>query len=95
MKRINFKQISVETSIDVFETQDLRKPIGEALHKKATNLAMDELARSIFKSDGPVEIEDADFAEMMSSLEGLFYLFIIQGIANSAENVESGVIIEE
>lgn len=95
MKRINFKEISVETSIDVFQKQDLAKQVGEALHKKATTLALDELARKIFKSTGPIELEDNEFTEMMAALDGVFYLFFIQGIANSAEDFQPTEIMEE
>lgn len=88
MKQINFKQINVETSIGVFEPKDIAKEIGEVLHKRAANLAMDELARRIFNSEADIMIEDADFAEMMSLLDGIILFMVIQAIADNAKEVK-------
>jgi len=88
MKRINFKAINVEASIDVFEERDLSKEIGNLLHQKAPNIGMDELARRIYHSEGDMDMEDADFAEMMSLLDGLIVFRAKQAIAAAAKDFQ-------
>lgn len=87
MKRINFKKINVEVSIDKFQEQDLAHQVGEILHRKATGLAMDELARKIFRSEGEIELSDSEFNDVLAALDEVFYYFMIQGVEKSAVNV--------
>lgn len=56
MKRVNFKEVKIETSIDNFEVVDLRKEIGNAIYKRAESVSQDDLARRIFHSEGEVEM---------------------------------------
>ncbi len=88
MKKINFKEIKVETEVDVFETYDLRKEVGNLLFKQATNLAMDELARKIFKSEGEIKISDDDFKEMIEALRTVIVFRALRAIEGGAKEVK-------
>lgn len=85
MKQVNFKTVKVETSIDNFEVVDLRKEIGNALYKRAESVTQDDLARKIFHSDGPVDIEDQDYAEMMQVIEKSFVRYVHVAITNAVK----------
>lgn len=86
MKQINFKAVKVETSIDNFEVVDLRKEIGNALYKRAESVTQDDLARKIFHSDGPVEIEDQDYKEMMQVIEKSFVRYVHVAISKCVKS---------
>lgn len=80
MKQVNFKELNVETEIDNFQTIDLRKEIGNKVHQQAVTIPMDELARTIFHSEGPVCIEDEDYGMMMSVISNSFSLIVRQAV---------------
>lgn len=80
MKRVNFKELSVEVEIDVYETMDLRKEIGNTMHRQAVTIPMDELARKIYHSDSPVDIENEEYGLMMSIISKSFALIVLQAI---------------
>ncbi|GEM_PF-762223 len=88
MKKINFKEIQIETEVDVFQTYDLRKEVGNLLFKQATNLAMDELSRRIFKSEGEITIEDDDFTELLEALKTVIVYRALRAIENAAKDIE-------
>lgn len=80
MKRVNFKELSVEIEIDVYETMDFRKEIGNAIHRQAVTIPMDELARKIYHSNEPVDIEDEEYGLMISVLSKSFSLMLYQAV---------------
>lgn len=80
MKQVNFKELNVETEIDNFQTIDLRKEIGNKLHQHAVTIPMDELARKIYHSEEPVDIEDEDYGMMMSVISNSFSLIVRQAV---------------
>lgn len=86
MKQVNFKEVKVETSIDNFEVVDLRKEIGNALYKRAESVSQDDLARKIYHSEGEVEIEDQDYAEMMQVIEKSFVRYVHVAISQTVKN---------
>jgi hypothetical protein len=88
MKRINFKEITVEVEIGDFHPQDFRKVIGNALFSQAQSIEMDFLARSIHASDGEIDIPDESFSEMMALLSGLLYYRVKKAIEGSVVNVD-------
>lgn len=94
MKRVNFKAVKVETSIDNFEIVDLRKDIGNALYKRAESVSQDDLARRIYHTEGEIEIEDQDFSEMMQIIEKSFVRYIHVAISNAVKNVDDKVLDE-
>lgn len=77
MVRINFKEMNAETSVDSFETIDLRKELGNILFKKATDIPLFDLSRKIYHSEGEMEVEDALFAailEILSEIKSAIYI---------------------
>lgn len=80
MKEVNFKELNVETEIDNFQTIDLRKEIGNKIHQRAVTIPIDELARKIYHSEDPVDIEDEDYGLMMSIISDSFSLIVKQAV---------------
>ena len=56
MKQVNFKELNVEVGIDQYQNHDLRKEIGNALHRASESVPMSELARNIYYSEGDIKI---------------------------------------
>lgn len=89
MKQVNFKELNVEVAIDQFKPCDLRKDIGNALHRASESVPMSDLARKIYYSEGAIEIPDEEFDEMMKLIKLGFKKFVLDGIAHSATEVEA------
>lgn len=83
MKQVNFKELSVEIEIDQYQTLDFRKEVGNAIHRQAVTIPVDELARKIYHSDGPIEIDDEDYEMMKAIISKSFALIILQAIERS------------
>lgn len=58
-KTFDFRKVSMEVEIGVFQEVDLRRPFGNAIHQNTDDIGIDEIARKIFKED-TVEISDED-----------------------------------
>ena len=83
MKQVNFKELNVEVGIDQYQNHDLRKEIGNTLHRASESVPMSELARNIYYSEGDIKIPDEEFDEMMKLINQnmiCFELFIIFSI---------------
>ena len=83
MKQVNFKELSVETGIDNFESVDLRQGIGNAIHRQATNVPMSELARKIYYYESPFAIDEEDYAMMLAVLEKSFPMIVSEAVKRS------------
>lgn len=83
MKQVNFKELNVEVEIDQYQALDFRKEVGNAIHRQAVTIPMDELARKIYHSDGPVEIENEDYEMMKAIVSKSFALIILQAVERS------------
>lgn len=57
MKKINFKNLNVETTIDQFDTFDISKEIGNFIFANTTDIAISDLGKEIYYN-GKVEISD-------------------------------------
>lgn len=89
MKQVNFKELNVEIGIDEFEKMDMRKEIGNAIHRQAITVPMADLARKIYHSEESVMISDEDYGIMLSIVSKSFALIISKAIERStAETVE-------
>lgn len=84
MKQLNFKQLNVEVGIDQYQKHDLRKEIGNALHRASESVPMSDLARNIYYSEGDIEIPDEEFDEMMKLIKPGFKRFVLDSIVRSA-----------
>lgn len=89
MKQVNFKELNVEVGIDQYQNHDLRKEIGNALHRASENVPMSELARNIYYSEGDIKIPDEEFDEMMKLIKPGFKRFVLDSIVRSATEVET------
>ena len=85
---IDFTKLNVETRIDCFDVLDLHEVVGEAVFAGAATLAIDELARRIYKSDGPVKMTDQEYQGMLQALDGQLAFRVIQAIRRQAEGAE-------
>ena len=89
MKQVNFKELNVEVGIDQYQNHDLRKEIGNALHRASESVPMSELARNIHYSEGDIKIPDEEFDEMMKLIKPGFKRFVLDSIVRSATEVET------
>jgi hypothetical protein len=56
--KANFKQISVEVAFDVFQELDIAKQVGNFIHANTSDIGLDDIARTIYHSEGEVDIPD-------------------------------------
>ena len=84
MKKVNFKNLEVEVEISKFETMDLRKQLGNAIHREAMTVPMSELAKRIYYSEDYIEIDEEDYNSMVEILSRLFKRFVIEAIEVSS-----------
>nr|DAS57026.1 MAG TPA: hypothetical protein [Caudoviricetes sp.] len=89
MKQVNFKELNVEVGIDQYQNHDLRKEIGNTLHRASESVPMSELARNIYYSEGDIKIPDEEFDEMMKLIKPGFKRFVLDSIVRSATEVET------
>ena len=85
---IDFTKLNVETRIDCFDFLDLHEVVGEVVFASAGTLAIDELARRIYKSNGPVEMTDQEYQGMLQALDGQLAFRVIQAIRRQAEGAD-------
>lgn len=88
MKRINFKELNVEISIDSFENMDGRQEIGNTLHRASESVPMSDLAKKIYYSEGPIDITDKDYEEMMRLICRGLKKFVIDALLRSTLDVK-------
>lgn len=88
MKAVNFKELSIETSIDEYEVLDLRKEVGNTIHRHAMSVPLSELARKIYYSEGAVSIADEDYSVMISIIEKSFIVPVSKAIKESTREIE-------
>lgn len=72
--KVDFSKVEVEVLIDEFKELDLRKELGNALHLEAQTIPVDDLARTIYYSEGEVEIPEnciEEFKKIVSALSPL------------------------
>ena len=66
-KVYDFRKVSMEVEIGVFQEFDLRRVLGNAIHQNTDDIGIDEVARKIFKED-TVEISDEDVKVLLLML---------------------------
>ena len=54
---LDFRKCMLEQNIGEWTETDLSKPVGNAIHKGAEDIGIDEIARKIYH-DGMVEVEE-------------------------------------
>ena len=77
---IDFTKLNVETRIDCFDILYIHVVVGEVVFASAGTLAVDELARRIFKTEGPVEMTEKEYNDVLQSINGKLAFRIIQAI---------------
>lgn len=88
MKQVNFKELNVEVEIDQFQQMDLRADIGNSIHRQAVTIPMADLARKIFHSEGPVDMDDENYNMLISVLERSFALLISAAVKRDTIEIE-------
>lgn len=87
MKRVNFKELEIEETFDDFVKVDVRKQIGNLIHRESSTIPMSDLARKIYYSEGEIEISEEDFVEMLKLLSALrVKRIVIDAISKCNEN---------
>lgn len=88
MKQVNFKELNVEFEIDKFQQMDMRKDIGNSIHRQAVTIPMSDLARKIYHSEEPVEMDEENYNMMISVLERSFALLISAAVKRDTIEIE-------
>ena len=87
--KANFKNISVEVEIDEFKELDLAKDLGNYIHTNTNDIGLDDTARSIYHSDGEMEVDDIhaqQIIEMIKGYECKFLAGVKRAIINELTN---------
>lgn len=93
--KINFKELNVEAEIGTFIPYDLRKEIGNSLHRASESVPMSDLARKIYYSEDAIEISGEDFKTMLALLRTAFKKFVVDAIIKAGEESETNKNEEE
>lgn len=93
--KINFKELNVEARIDTFILYDLRKEIGNSLHRASESVPMSDLARKIYYSEDAIEISGEDFKTMLALLRTAVKKFVVDAIIKAGEESETNKNEEE
>ncbi len=77
MKKINFAEVKVATSIkkEDYRVEDMREQLADSMYKNATKIGYMALAMKIYKSEGEVELNDKEVALLKEFCAG-FPLFV-------------------
>ena len=87
--KANFKNISVEVSFDEYRELDLAKELGNYIHTNTNDIGLDDTARSIYHSDGEMEVDDIhaqQIIEMIKGYECKFLAGVKRAIINELTN---------
>lgn len=66
MKKIDFSKVTVELKFGQPETLDMRHELGNVINQSTHDIAVADLARKIYYSEGPVEIPAGQLAPLVS-----------------------------
>ena len=84
MKKVNFKEMSIQLT---FEGQpvvmDVRKTVGNTIRQNTADIGLDELARTIYFSEGEVEIPDEYIPAILRISSACFTVPMQQAISES------------
>ena len=84
MKKVNFKELSIQLT---FEGQpvvmDVRKTVGNTIRQNTADIGLDELARTIYFSEGEVEIPDEYIPAILRISSTCFTVPMQQAISES------------
>lgn len=77
MKKINFTEVKVATSIkkDDFKVEDMRETLADAMYKNASKIGYMSLAMKIYNSKGEVELDEKETQLLKEFCQG-FPLFV-------------------
>lgn len=67
MKKIDFRKVMIEMNFGSPEVVDVRQLLGNNINQRTGDIALADLARKIYYSDGPVEIP-AEFIEPITAI---------------------------
>ena len=87
--KANFKNISVEVAFDEFKELDLAKELGNYIHTNTNDIGLDDTARSIYHSDGEMEVDDIhaqQIIDMVRSRDCVFLAGVKRAIINELTN---------
>ena len=87
--KANFKNISVEVAFDEYRELDLAKELGNYIHTNTNDIGLDDTARSIYHSDGEMEVDDIhaqQIIDMVKSRDCVFLAGVKRAIINELTN---------
>lgn len=85
-KKINFKNIQVQTINGSVQELDMSKELGNAIYAKTMDLGELELAREIYKN-GEAEIDEEQAAMLVRVIRDNFLAFVQESICPALDNL--------
>lgn len=66
--KVNFKELKVEVSIGECLPIDVRKDLGNKLHRSAGDIETFDLGHRIYHSNGEIEVSESEYEALMNNL---------------------------
>ena len=83
MKEIDFSRLKVQMDFEVdAEVFDLRKEMGNNIRRNTADIGLDELARQIYFSTGPVEIPE-EYIQPVKDIAAKCFIVPVQESINN------------
>lgn len=80
--KIDFSKLTVQMAFEgPTETFDLRKDIGNCIRRNTSDIGLDELAKTIYFSDGPVDIP-SEYESQLKDIISRNYIVPVQQAIN-------------
>lgn len=74
MKKIDFSAIEVEMSFGEPRPADIRKELGNLINRSTSDIALADIARAIYYSEGPVDVPDQYAGEIAEIVRGSSFI---------------------
>ena len=68
--KANFKKLKVEVAFDEFKELDIARQLGNYIHANTPDIGLDDVARTIYHSEGEVEIDDEHVPAIIEMVSG-------------------------
>ena len=77
---IDFGNLKVMKSFEQEEAVDIRKPLGNRIHQTTGDIGFDDLAHTIYFSEGAVEIPNEYIESLREVVKGYFLAYIQKAV---------------
>ena len=67
--KVNFKKLEVEVKFDEFVKVDVAKAVANAIHTSTSDIGLDDVARSIYYSEGEIDFPEEFLQETLAIIK--------------------------